>query len=277
MADEEAKDRSGGEAESMHYYEMTGFMSGHAQVAANCSGTDFPNLEDASLFLDFDGTLVHIAERPMDVVVPERVTRLLDRALDRLDGRVAIVSGRTIDDLEHFLPDFDGTLIGTHGAELRAAGKRMQAEQFDLATVSRLQRLAADFAALRPEFLVENKPSGVVMHFRQAERQSALAMHFMETLANAADGFRLQPALMAYEIKPENVGKDVALGRLLEKEAHADKTPVFVGDDLTDEPAIELVQSRGGLGIKIGEAESVANHRLNGPDDLLDALEAWLA
>ncbi|UWQ21315.1 trehalose-phosphatase [Jannaschia sp. W003] len=256
----------------MMYYEMTGFMPKHPDGQER-PDIRFPDHSNAWLLLDFDGSLVEIADRPDGVDVPDRVQALLDRAQERLDGRVALVSGRSVESLEHFLPGFRGSIVGTHGAELRIDGTRSRAVEWDEATVSRLQRVVADFAALRPEFLVEPKPSGVVLHYRQAEELGALALHFMEALSQAAEGFRLQPALMAYEIKPEGVGKDAGIKRLLGDDRHV---PIYAGDDLTDEPALGLVRERGGVSIKIGQCETVAEHRLAGPSQLLDHLERWL-
>ncbi len=261
----------------MEYYQMTGFMGGDDTVAADLTSRDLPDPANATLLLDFDGTLVDIAERPDGITVTDRVTALLDRALDRLDGRVALVSGRSVATLEGFLPGFAGTLIGTHGSDMRHDGRQEAIATFDRDTVARLIRIADDFAALRPEFLVEHKPSGVVLHYRQAEEHGALALRFMESLAMAADGFRLQPALMAYELKPEGVGKEIALERLLGMPKFAGTVPIFAGDDLTDEPALQLVADRSGVAIKIGTAETVAPARLPGPDALLDLLEGWLA
>lgn len=261
----------------MHYYQMTGFMQNAAPEATPPEALSLPEPGDAVLFLDFDGVLVDIAERPQDVVVDPRVPALLDRAMERLDGRVGLVSGRSIETLEHFLPDFRGFLVGTHGAEFRIDMQWSQVEEFDLDTVARLQRLVADFGALRPEFLVEPKPSGAVLHYRQAEELGGVALKFMEALACAADGFKLQPALMAYELKPDSVGKDVGLRRLLARPEMGGKTPIYAGDDLTDEPALELVQAEGGTAIKIGDAETVAGNRLAAPADLLAVLEGWLA
>ena len=257
----------------MMYYEMTGFMPGQ-NGAEECGQIEFPEHDDAWLLLDFDGCLVEIADRPDGVDVPARVPALLQRAVERLSGRVALVSGRSIADLETFLPDYKGLIVGTHGSEIRIDGKRSNTVDYDEQTVARLQRAVADFAALRPEFLVEDKPSGVVLHYRQAEELGAVALHFMEALAQASEGFRLQPALMAYEIKPDGVGKDIGIDRLLGDDH---RRAVYAGDDLTDEPALKYVQDRGGIAIKIGEAETVAKYRLPGPPELIDRLEKWLA
>lgn len=260
----------------MQYYQMTGFMGITDEPAEAVGDFRLPDPDQSALYLDFDGTLVEIAERPDDIDVNPAMTNILARAMDRLDGRVVLVSGRSVATLQKFLPDFKGALIGTHGAEMYIDGVYSKLAEFDEDMVRRLCRLADDFAKLRPSFLVEHKPSGVVLHYRQAEECGALALRFMESLAMAADGFRLQPALMAYELKPECVGKDTALTRLMERLPFRGKTPIYAGDDLTDEPALQLVEHRKGYAIKIGEAETVASHRLPDPKSLLLKLEEWL-
>ncbi|CTQ48176.1 trehalose-phosphatase [Jannaschia donghaensis] len=261
----------------MQYYQMTGFMGEADAIDFDGLAKGLPDPATATLLLDFDGTLVDIADRPDGITVPDLVPDILRRAMDQLDGRVALVSGRSVEALEGFVPDFNGTLIGTHGSEMRHDGVHENTVTFDRETVARLIRLAQDFAALRPEFLVEPKPSGVVLHYRQATEHGALALRFMESLAMAAEGFRLQPALMAYELKPEGVGKDIALRDLLGRPGFEGKTPIFAGDDLTDEPALELIRERKGATIKIGMAETVAEARLPDPAALLKVLDDWLA
>jgi trehalose 6-phosphate phosphatase len=208
--------------------------------------------------------------------VPDAVPALLDRAMSKLDGRVAIVSGRSISDLEAFLPGFDGAVIGSHGAERRIDGEVTVAE-FDAETIATLQRIVTDFARIQPAFLVEPKPAGVVLHYRQAQEHGAEALHFMDALVSAAPGFRLQPALCAYEIKPDTVGKDIALADLFEAAPFAYTIPVYAGDDLTDEPALDWAASMGGIAIKVGGAETTAAHRLKDPIALRERLERWLA
>ncbi|WP_371156875.1 trehalose-phosphatase [Jannaschia sp. 2305UL9-9] len=259
----------------MLYYQMTGFMGGDKHADGHTIA--MPGHADAALFLDFDGTLVDIAARPDGVTVPPEVHALLDKACDRLSGRVAIVSGRAVSELEAFLPDFKGPLIGSHGAERRVDGKTQQTQDFDQAIIATLQRLVTDFASLTPDFLVEMKPTGVVLHYRQAQEQGALALHFMESLASAATGFRLQPALCAYEIKPDSVGKDIALTGLMGQAPFSGATPIYAGDDLTDEAALAWAADLGGTAIKIGGAETVAANRLPDPATLISRLDEWLA
>jgi trehalose 6-phosphate phosphatase len=259
----------------MLYYQLTGFMEGDKPRPD--LDLHLPDPDEAALLLDFDGTLIEIAERPEGVTVPDSVPALLDRAMTRLGGRVALVSGRAVADLERFLPDFEGVLIGSHGSERRINGETTHSAEFDQATIETLQRLVTDFAKLQPAFLVEPKPTGVVLHFRQAQERGALALHFMDCLAAAAEGFKLQPALCAYEIKPDSVGKDLALAELFRSGPFAGCKPIYAGDDLTDEPALEWAEAQGGVGIKVGGAESATTHRLPDPAALRAKLERWLA
>ncbi|SFI64736.1 trehalose-phosphatase [Jannaschia pohangensis] len=261
----------------MHFYEMNGFMGSQTDNVALCGQKDMPEADGACLFLDFDGTLVDIVSTPDAVEVRDDVHDLLDRAMTRLNGRVAIVSGRSVEALEGFLPRFKGPIVGTHGAEIRHADGRLTRISADAEKVAALTRIVVDFGKLRPEFLVETKPTGVVLHFRNAPEHAALAMKLMEAVAHAADGFTLQPALMAYEIKIENTGKDKAMQKIMATKTFSGTVPVYAGDDLTDEPALELAEAEGGLGIKIGKAETLASHRLADPSELRACVERWLA
>ena len=79
-------------------------------------------LRDASLFLDFDGTLVAIAARPDAVAVEHRLHVLLQKLGDRLGGRLAIVSGRAAANIRILLDDPALVIAGSHGAEILRPG-----------------------------------------------------------------------------------------------------------------------------------------------------------
>src|SRR5688572_516353 len=78
---------------------------------------------DAALFLDFDGCLVEIAPTPDAISVPPSLAGALARLYRRLDGAVALISGRSASELRGFLPDFPGIVAGSHGAELSLPGQ----------------------------------------------------------------------------------------------------------------------------------------------------------
>lgn len=231
--------------------------------------TNPPGIAPATdaLYLDFDGTLVEIAPRPDAVRVPEPLPALLERLLHDTCGAVALVSGRTLADLEHFLPDFSGALIGSHGAEMRGAEGLPPPEGLgDLQ--DEVRGIAAD-----SRLLAEIKARGAALHFRECPDLEDAARAAAEDLAARYPAFALQPAKMAFELKPKGATKAAALERLSAEAPFAGRRPVYLGDDATDEAAFEWVLGRDGLAVKIGEGETLAPYRLSDPSAVLH----WLA
>jgi trehalose 6-phosphate phosphatase len=211
---------------------------------------DFPHAH-AALFLDFDGTLVDIAERPEAVIVPPSLPPLLQRLSARLDGALAIVSGRPLADLDHFLPVAIAK-AGNHGAALRLTPGG-EVEQPVLPQVPAAWRVRAEeFAATCPGAFVEEKAHGFALHYRQAPLAGAAAGAMMEALvAEDPDGFVLLPAHMAWEITPRGVSKGTAVAALMGRPPFAGRLPVFVGDDVTDEAGMAVARAAGGLGLRL--------------------------
>ena len=227
-----------------------------------------PALDPAqdALFLDFDGTLVEIAPRPDAIVVPEELPGLLARLCEAAEGAVAILSGRMLADLERFLDGFPGVLIGSHGAERRGAPAPPPPEG--------LWELQAEVRRIAEEegLLAEIKTRGAALHFRQVPELEATARGLAEALAAAFPAFAVQPAKMAFELKPKGAAKDRAMVEVMREPPFAGRRPVYLGDDATDEPALSWVVARGGVAVKVGEGDSAAPHRLEDPGEVL----AWL-
>lgn len=226
---------------------------------------EFDPSRDA-LYLDFDGTLVGIAPRPDAVEVPEGLAALLARLHGALDGAVAVVSGRSLAELERYLDGFPGAIVGSHGAERRGAA----APEVD--GVAELHARLHDIAD-RNGLLAEIKTAGGALHFRHAPERDETARALAAGLVAEFPGFVVQPAKMAYEVKPRDATKAAALADLAAAPPFGGRRPIYLGDDATDEPAMEWAQARGGTGVKVGEGESVALCRLSGPAAVL----AWLS
>lgn len=232
-------------------------------------GVQPPALEPArdALFLDFDGTLVETAPTPDAIEVPGDLPGMLARLHDAAEGAVAIVSGRMLADLERYLDGFPGVLIGSHGAERRGAPQPPPPEG--------LEELQAEVRRIAEAegLLAEIKSRGAALHFRQVPELEAMARGLAEALAVAFPAFVLQPAKMAFELKPKGAAKDRALVEVMGEPPFAGRRPVYLGDDATDEPALDWVVAEGGLAVKVGEGASAAPHRLESPGEVL----AWLA
>lgn len=228
-------------------------------------------LEGAALFLDFDGTLVELAETPDAIRVPPALPGLLRRLCSRLEGRLAIISGRAIADLERHLDCSGVAISGSHGLELRLSdGVRIPlAAPIDLAGLrEKIERFAAQAAGL----LVEAKPSSIALHYRQAPGEAERAERFMSALAQKS-GLALQPGKMVIEIRPSGADKGDAVRALMAEPEFGGARPVVVGDDMTDEDAFEAAAAMGGTGILVGPLRaSAAAFRL--PD--VAAVERWL-
>ncbi|HEX8063404.1 MAG TPA: trehalose-phosphatase [Allosphingosinicella sp.] len=237
---------------------------------------DFPppplsGFAPAALFLDFDGTLVELASSPGAIAVPGGLGPLLDRLSRRLDGRLAIVSGRAVDDLRGHLRGCGAILSGSHGAELHYAdGRRIPVSAPP--GLAEARESVRRFAARGEGLLVEEKPAGVAIHYRLAPERGEEVVAFLEALAGRS-GLALQRGKMVAELRPEGSDKGTVVRRLMTEPPFAGARPVFVGDDLTDEHAFLAAAALGGEGVLVGPARpSAARWRLDG----VAAVTSWL-
>lgn len=211
---------------------------------------------DESLLLDFDGTLVELADRPCDVVVDETLLALLERVGRWVEGRLALVSGRSIAQLDHFFGRSvrDATLIGSHGAELRCGGI-MVARPGRAPALDEAQALFTRSFAGRDRVIVEEKTLGVAVHYRLEPSAEPAILAMVEDFA-AARGLAVQRGKMMVELHMPGHDKGRAIAALLGRPPFVGHSPVFVGDDLTDEPGFAACAAAGGYGILVGPARA---------------------
>lgn len=230
----------------------------------------------ASLFLDFDGTLVSIAERP-DAVEATPALRALIVALARaLDGRVAIVSGRPAHEILHYLHGEDSVpafaLAGSHGVELMWSDGRRETPPPPEGRDALLAALHA-FAAAHPGVAIEEKPFGAAIHYRQAADAGPAADAIADELGQRL-GFTVQRGKMVCELRGPGPDKGDAVQRFLSEPPMQGSRPVFVGDDLTDEAGFTTAIARGGAGVLVGgRRPTAASHHLAD----VAAVHAWLS
>jgi trehalose 6-phosphate phosphatase len=237
--------------------------------------TDPPGLPpSASLFLDFDGTLVPLAPRPQDVAVAAWVVPTLRTLAQRLDGALAVVSGRPLSAIDAFLQPLVLAGAGCHGAERRNAGGRIELHEAEppAGVVACARELSARFSGL----LLEAKPSGLALHFRANPAVGAMCRELLaQALAESADAALTWELLNGHcvcELKQRAVSKAGAVRSCLAEAPFSGRLPVFVGDDVTDEDGIRAVQAAGGFGIRVGPGDSQARYRLIDTD----AVAGWL-
>lgn len=228
-------------------------------------------LDAASLFLDFDGTLVELADHPDGVVVDAMLVDLVRTLEERLDGRLALVSGRPAEDLAALFGDRPPSVVGSHGMEFRwSDGRRARAAR----PAGLIESLAAmrAFAEARPGVVLEDKPLGAAVHYRMNPEHEADAIALGERLA-AAHGLYLHHGKMMVEVRSPGGDKGSAIRTLMADPRFAAGRPVFLGDDVTDEPGFAAVAALGGAGVLVGAPRPTdARYRL---DDVTGVL-AWL-
>lgn len=225
----------------------------------------------ASLFLDLDGTIAPIKQKPSDVGADENRNVLLATLAERLDGRLAIVSGRTISELDRILSGQVGPLAGVHGLQRRsAAGDRIDTAVHSGIAVARAT--LKDVLRKHRGVILEDKGCSLALHYRCAPDAEKLVKSLALSLAEET-GLILQQGAMVVELRTPGPNKADAIDSFLGESPFSDSAPIFIGDDLTDECGFDLVRKRGGMGIIVA-ANRLTNAEYKLED--VDAVFRWL-
>jgi trehalose 6-phosphate phosphatase len=224
-----------------------------------------------ALFLDLDGVLAPLAPTPEAVVPDPRRTALLRALLARLDGRVAIVSGRTLAEIDRISEAALRSASGVHGLERRSDDGTVVIDDAVPAVRTAVSAFRA-FAADRPGVIVEDKVVSAGLHFRGAQDQAVAARDLAGRLAEDT-GLSLQAGNLVVELKTPGTDKGTALTAFMAEAPFQGATPVMVGDDLTDEHGFEAAAALGGFGVLVGPARPTAARF--GLDDVSAVLD-WL-
>lgn len=229
------------------------------------------NLLTTALFLDLDGTLTGIRPTPGEVTAHPERSRLLERLQGWLGGRLAVLSGRSIDDVDRVLEGAVQCVAGVHGLERRDQyGLRV-----DFAPHAGLQVADAVLQALasaQAGLLLERKGAALALHYRGHPPSREACLDAAHRLAKA-HGLIIREGKMVVELCTPGPSKGDALSTYMADRAFAGATPVMVGDDLTDESAFAAADAAGGFGVLVGEPrETGARYGLANPA----AVRNWL-
>jgi trehalose 6-phosphate phosphatase len=228
-----------------------------------------------ALFLDVDGTLLELAVAPDAVRIPGQLRPLLARLHQQLDGALALVSGRSIVGIDELFAPLRLPSAGLHGLERRDARGALLRTPIDRHNLELMRQGAYRLADAMPDVLVEDKGYTVAFHFRTALQQQS-ALHAAVQDVARQSGFAVQAGHYVYELKPAGVHKGCALEAFLAEPPFAGRTPIFLGDDLTDEYALETTRRLHGTAIQVGPRPSIAAHyALADPAAVLYWLSRW--
>lgn len=236
---------------------------------------DSIDLDRTALLLDVDGTLLDIAATPDDVVVSSTLRATLSDLLAQSGGAVALVSGRTIDTLDRLFAPLKVPAIGGHGAEIRPSAQDSVLKRRPASTTGPLRRRLHALADLDPHLLVEDKLHSIALHYRLALQQEAFLKKEVARLvaAEGADNMEIIFGKAVIEIKPKQFNKGTAVSELMTYPPFAGRTPLFIGDDTTDESVFAILPDLAGTGYSVGRAMQGAEGIFESPE----AVRSWLA
>lgn len=233
---------------------------------------------DWALFFDVDGTLLDFVADPATARAPVTLQRTLAKLSDALDGALAIISGRSISDLDRIFAPLCLSLAGQHGAEARRDDDDVLVFAPSSEALQAILAPIQTYARSEPALRIENKGLSVAIHYRGAEhlRDKLLAL-IEEAMARHRTDYELLFSHLAFDIRPRGWHKGRAVEWFMEAPPFAGRRPVFIGDDRTDEDGFAAVLARGGHAIKVGaRGDTVAQWNLSGPSELRSWLERSL-
>ncbi|MCA6115666.1 trehalose-phosphatase [Bradyrhizobium sp. WSM 1738] len=233
-----------------------------------------PHLSQSAILLDIDGTLLDLMPTPREVWVPPGLAKTLKRLLKRTDGALALVSGRSLNDIDLiFAPDVFPA-VGGHGAEMRIEVDSEAVAAHAPPMDKELKRRLAAIAKLSPGILLEDKGYSLALHYRlapHAEKAIYAAVSLIRAdLPNAP--IEVLPGKCVCEIKHSGFTKASGVRELMTREPFKGRRPFFIGDDVTDESVFAIMPDLDGLAFSVGRrAKGVAGH-FDAPSDVREFL-----
>ena len=224
-----------------------------------------------ALFLDVDGTVLDIAQSPQEVRVSEDLKRLLSELCEKLDGALALVSGRTLADLDALFFPYRFCAAGVHGFERRDALGCIHRPAHDLHELDGARARLRRFVAAHDGLLLEDKGHALAVHFRRAPHLAGdVADAVLGAMAHLHPAFMMQRGKCVFEIRPQSHDKGTAIAQFMAEAPFGGRTPAFAGDDLTDENGFAVVNSMSGVSVRVaGGGASLATNEFRTVRDVL--------
>ena len=229
-----------------------------------------PHLSETAILLDIDGTLLDLMPTPREVWVPPGLSKTLNRLVERTGGALALVSGRSLNDIDLiFAPDVFAA-VGGHGAEMRIELDSDSVAAHAPPMDKELKRRLAAIAKLSPGILLEDKGYSLALHYRlapQAEKAIYEAVSLIRAdLPNAP--IEVLPGKYVCEIKHSGFTKASGVLELMTREPFRGRRPLFIGDDVTDETVFAIMPDFDGLAFSVGRRAMGVSGHFDSPNDV---------
>ena len=234
-----------------------------------------PHLNEIAILLDIDGTLLDFAPTPREVWVPPGLAKTMNRLLERTSGALALVSGRSLNDIDLIFAPSEFPAVGGHGAEMRLSTDSEAVAAHAPPMDKDLKKRLAAIAQLSPGILLEDKGYSLALHYRlapHAEKAIYEAVSLIRAdLPNAP--IEVLPGKCVCEIKHSGFTNASGVREMMTHEPLRGRRQVFIGDDVTDESVFAIMPDLGGQAFSVGRrAHGVAGH-FDEPRDVRE----WLA
>jgi trehalose 6-phosphate phosphatase len=232
-------------------------------------------LDECAILLDIDGTLLDLAPTPREVWVPPDLATTLNRLLEKTSGALALVSGRSLNDIDLIFAPELFPAVGGHGAEMRLTTEGEAVATRAPPMDKELKRRLAAIAKLSPGILLEDKGYSLALHYRlapHAERAIYEAVSLIRAdLPEAA--IEVMPGKCVCEIKHSGFSKASGVIELMRHQPFKGRRPIFVGDDITDESVFAIMPDFGGLAFSVGRRATGVTDHFDEPREV----RQWLA
>jgi len=229
-----------------------------------------PHLGRTAILLDIDGTLLDFAPTPREVWVPPDLLQALNLLREKTSGALALVSGRSLNDIDLIFAPEEFSAVGGHGAEMRLVTGGDAAAMLAPLLDSELKRRLAAIARLSPGILLEDKGYSLALHYRLAPHaepaiREAIALIQLD-LPDAP--IEVLPGKCVFEVKHSAVSKASGVRELMTRAPFRGRRPLFIGDDVTDETVFAIMPEFDGTAFSVGKrVRSVAGH-FDAPSDV---------
>jgi trehalose 6-phosphate phosphatase len=234
-----------------------------------------PAFGELAVLLDIDGTLLDLAPTPREVWVPPGLAETLKGLLERTSGALALVSGRSLNDIDLIFAPEQFPAVGGHGAEMRLSTDSEAVATHAPPMDKELKRRLAAIAKLSPGILLEDKGYSLALHYRlapHAEKAIYEAVSLIRAdLPNAP--IEVLPGKSVCEIKHSGFNKASGVRELMLHEPFKGRRPIFIGDDVTDETVFAIMPELRGLAFSVGRRAQGVAGLFDEPSDV----RQWLA
>ncbi|WP_352339205.1 trehalose-phosphatase [Psychrobacter sp. 16-MNA-CIBAN-0192] len=244
------------------------------------------------LFLDIDGTLADFTLNPKDSVIPTSTLTLLQK-IQTHGVKIAAVTGRSLAEAKQMLFPLMLPIAATHGLEI-AFDDDSDHNETNVVSVNIMELAVITESIIQScipfdDFIIENKPYSVALHFRKNPALADPAYTIMVETLKSHDNWTLKSGKYVWEVVPKGANKGSAILALLKKmQSNKSVFPIFIGDDITDEAGFMAVQGESksleddsqlikGMGIKVGSESTHANYYVHDIYEVTILLDSFLS